>query len=126
MQYRIIKINASSVYTRRSEPIRFWSGLWPGPRWGSSRHSLEPPSRLERGDPSHRLPPPSLRCLVLSAPPLDSPPLKRSHCSYYTKWPLILIPKTLIYQKKTIVGYICFIAKVKNKGKCMGKKLQRK
>jgi len=31
--------------------IRFRPGLRPGPRWGSSRRSPRPPSRLERGTP---------------------------------------------------------------------------
>jgi len=37
--------------------IRFRPGLRPEPRWGSSRRSPRPPSRLGRGIPSHSPPP---------------------------------------------------------------------
>ena len=37
--------------------ICFWPGMCPGPRWESSRRSLKPLSRLERGHPSPYLTP---------------------------------------------------------------------
>ena len=42
----------SVLWLLKYAKIRFRSGFRPGPRWGSSRHSSRPPSRLERGHPS--------------------------------------------------------------------------
>jgi len=52
----------------RVHKIRFRPGLRPGPRWGSSRRSPRPPSRLGRGTPPPHSPPPRrLRRLGLVA-----------------------------------------------------------
>ena len=45
----------------RVHQIRFRPGLCPGPRWGSSRRSPRPPSRLGRGIPPPHSPPPRRR-----------------------------------------------------------------
>ena len=42
----------SVLWPSKYAKIRFRSGLCPGPRWGSSRRSPRPLSRLERGHPS--------------------------------------------------------------------------
>ena len=48
--------------------IRFRPGLRPGPRWGSSRRSPRPPSRLGKAvPPTHSPPPRRLRHLDLGA-----------------------------------------------------------
>ena len=48
----------------RMHQIRFAPGLRPGPRWGSSRRSPRPPSRMGRGKPPpHTSPPRRLRRL---------------------------------------------------------------
>ena len=56
--------------------IRFRPGLRPGPRWGSSRRSPRPPSRLGRGiPPPHSPPPRRLWRLDLGVPNFISPKL---------------------------------------------------
>jgi len=53
--------NKSTFYRHHQRSValkmRWWPGLCPGPRWGSSRRSHKPPSRLERGTPHPRTPP---------------------------------------------------------------------
>jgi len=44
--------NERSLWPSENVKIRFWPGLRPGPRWGSSWRSPRPPSRLKRGHPS--------------------------------------------------------------------------
>ena len=49
--------------------IRFAPGLRPGPRWGSSRRSPRPPSRMGRGKlPPHTSPPSTPSASQISAP----------------------------------------------------------
>jgi len=58
----ILKTNISTrgiLWRLKSTEIRFRPGLRPGPRWGSSRRSPRPPSRLRRGKPPPHSPPPS-------------------------------------------------------------------
>jgi len=58
----------------------FRLGLYPGPRWGSSRRSRRPPSRLGRGiPPPHSSPPRRLRRLDSRrmAPRNSTPPASR-------------------------------------------------
>jgi len=47
---------------------RFRPGLRPGPRWGSSRRSPRPPSRLGRGTPPPHSPPLDACGVATSAP----------------------------------------------------------
>jgi len=61
--------------------IRFRPGLRPGPRWGSSRRSPRPPSRLGRGTPSPHSPPPRrvrrlVACGDSSSAPRSQNPLR--------------------------------------------------
>ena len=44
--------NERSVAFRKRQNPFFWPGFCPGPRWGSSRRSPRPPSRLKRGHSS--------------------------------------------------------------------------
>jgi len=63
-----ISCNQKCSVTFKMHEIRFSLKLRPGPRWGSSRRSPRPLSRLGRGiPPPHSLPPRRLRRLVLCA-----------------------------------------------------------
>ena len=80
--------------------IRFRPGFCPGPRWGSSRRSPRPPSRLKRGHPSpYHTPlstnPPSA---IVMRPPQNSSQIyvyaedrsvrsMSTVVSLYTEWP---------------------------------------
>ena len=47
-----ISTKMSVLWPSENAKIRFLPGLRPGPRWGSSRRSPRPPSRLKRGHSS--------------------------------------------------------------------------
>ena len=47
-----ISTKMSVLWSSKYAKIRFRPGLRPGPRWGSSRRSPRPPSRLKSGHPS--------------------------------------------------------------------------
>ena len=47
-----ISTKMSVLWPSKNAKIRFRPGLSPGPRWGSSRRSPRPSSRLKRGHPS--------------------------------------------------------------------------
>ena len=47
-----ISTKMSVLWPSENAKIRFWPGLCPGPRWGSSRRCPRHPSRLKSGHPS--------------------------------------------------------------------------
>jgi len=88
--------------------IRWRPGLRPGPRWGSSRRSLRPPSRLGRGTPPpqephlpRRLWPSILAPLALTARRLVStvyPP------TFFSNTPLVITHQNSNPQPQTDSG----------------------
>jgi hypothetical protein len=78
------KCDTFKCHQRRSFMLKMYQNRWrpglrPGPRWGSSRRSPRPPSRLGRGKPPPQTPPPRrLRRLdprAYGARPVHPPPL---------------------------------------------------
>jgi len=68
----------------KTHQIRFRPGLCPGPRWGSSRRSPRPPSRMGRGIPPPHSPPLDAYGVSFSAPlaPRTEPPATHYHSNH--------------------------------------------
>jgi len=97
----------SVLWPSKYAKIRFRPGLCPGPRWGSSRRSPRPLSRLKRGHPSPystilRTDPPSALAMRPARSPARSTPMPFPWHTWWYSCDVCLEVREII---RTVVSY---------------------